>query len=270
MIPQSESESNSTRLVFKIDYDGSVFCGWQKQPGHSSVQSVLEEKLQILTRQSQVEITGCGRTDTGVHARRYFAHTDLDDLGLQSLKISSLNALLPPEIAVSHIWQDPLHRFHSRFDAHMRKYVYRIHRIKDPFARKYSFEYHHLLHEHLDHFEDFSQQLIKINDFGSFVKSNSGLENYNCTLYECRWQVADQDHFEFHIAANRFVRGMVRLIVGAFLQLAQGKTNPNELMEQILSSKQIKHSWSVPANGLTLEEVKYPDDIISRLVDLGI
>jgi tRNA pseudouridine38-40 synthase len=246
------------RLALQIQFDGTSYAGWQKQAQDVTVQQKLEEVFKYLCQQD-VLITGCGRTDSGVHARHFICHLDLAMDQVERINTETLNRLLPADISVDSIWITP-EEFHARFDAHHRKYIYRIAFYKNPFNRIDHFNFRTAENLDLIHQEELMSLLLALKDFKSFAKSNSGLEHFNCHLSECIWKKTDQG-IDLHIAANRFVRGMVRLVVGTFLNLAQDKISIAEIKEAIESGLPIPKAWSVPANGLTLEEVGYPEEI---------
>lgn len=256
------------RIVCVLNFDGTDFFGWQKQRNQISVQSVIEEKLSTLC-QCSVEITGCGRTDTGVHAKHYYMHFDIPESLVDNLKIHSLNGLLPTTIAVQNIFIAD-QNFHSRFDANYRKYIFRIHSVKNPFDRFFSFYYPQILKTDLSKIERYCELIFRTQSFQSFVKSESGLKSFECLIQESKFIKTDDHHFEYHIAANRFIRGMVRLIVGSLLNFANDKVSLDQIADDIIRQQQITKSWSVPAIGLTLEEVKYPEDKMALLTQLRI
>jgi len=246
------------RYVIELAYRGSAYCGWQIQPNDPSVQSMIEQKWSQLLK-FPVELTGCGRTDSGVHAAQYFAHVDLPKSMLEPVPLRSLNALLPPDIAIRNAWIAP-NDFHARFDAHYRKYIYRFHLHKDPFAPFNCAWFRHPSSISLDSMQSVCQVLLGTHDFRSFSKTGSQLESFVCTLYECSWVLNATGYYELHIAANRFVRGMVRLIVGMCINLAAGKISLEQIQDEFLAQKQIAKSYSVAAHGLTLESVQYPPE----------
>ncbi|MBK9270015.1 MAG: tRNA pseudouridine synthase A [Saprospiraceae bacterium] len=246
------------RLALQIQFDGTQYAGWQKQAQDLSVQQKLEEVFKYLC-QVDLPVTGCGRTDAGVHAKQFMCHLDLPGEQVERISTETLNRLLPGDISVDSMWITP-DAFNSRFDAHHRKYIYRISYIKNPFKRIDHFYYRAAENLDLIHQEELSDVLLQLKDFKSFAKSNSGLDHFICHLTECRWKKTEHG-IEFHIAANRFVRGMVRLVVGTFLNLAQEKISLSGIQEAIQSGLPIPKAWSVPACGLTLEEVTYPKEI---------
>lgn len=243
------------RFLIELSYDGTQYFGWQIQPDRITVQQVLQEKIFQLTGQ-EIEIVGCGRTDTGVHSSQYFAHFDSEESFMTQLSTYKLNAVLPKDISILDIIRVS-DEFHARFNAIHRKYIYRIHSYKDPFNNSYSFYYNSLSREDLQKLNEVAEIIKNTSSFESFVKSNSGLENFTCKITESQWISKKSNQYEYHIAANRFVRGMVRLCVGACLSYTTGKISLDEIQNSILNKIQIPKSWSVPAHGLTLTEIKY-------------
>ncbi|MBK8955947.1 MAG: tRNA pseudouridine(38-40) synthase TruA [Saprospiraceae bacterium] len=246
------------RLLLELSYCGTAYKGWQIQPGEITVQSALEEKLRVLTR-SEIEITGCGRTDTGVHASRYYAHFDLDSSSATVPELKSLNAMLPPDIAVHRLFKTS-ETFHSRFDACFRKYIYKIHLEKNPFAPFNSCWFRETQNFDLTSLNQAAGLLQGISDFRSFAKTGNQLDHYECTLFENKWFELSPGNFEYHIAANRFVRGMVRLIVGMCINFSLQKISKEQILQDLQAGRQIKKSYSVPATGLTLVDVRYPEE----------
>ena len=253
------------RIVLLLSYHGKKYHGWQIQPNAVSVQSTIEKTIHTLTRET-IEIIGCGRTDTGVHASQYFAHFDLNSK--EAIQSKSLNALLPSDIAIQKIYLDPLGEFHSRFDAIQRKYIYKLNTNKNPFCVDTSLYYSYNSALDLKKMNELSHFLLQNSSFQSFCKSDSGLLQFTCFLSECQWTQINEHEFEFHIAANRFLRGMVRLIVGACLNYSKDKFSLQQFQTAFLAGQSIPHAWSVPAHGLSLVRVIYPDNIMNRLVGI--
>ncbi len=245
------------RYFFQICYDGSPFSGWQKQNNAYTVQECIEEGLNKLLGQSK-DIIGCGRTDAGVHASVFFFHVDLIDKDYDELDIVyKLNKILPPEISV--IRMISVHNeAHARFDATSRAYCYRIHFRKNPFDRKYSFRYNQSVKPNFELMNSAAEQLLLYNSFFPFCKTQSDVLNYNCKITRSQWLKVNDYEFEFHIQANRFLRGMVRLIVGACLNVGIGKLTIQQLNSTLGLQERIPYPWSVPASGLTLVDIKYP------------
>ena len=235
-------------------YDGLSYAGWQKQPNVTGVQDIVEDRMSRIL-QAEIDIVGCGRTDAGVHALDYYAHTEVAE-NLDDAFLFRLNNFLPADIAVSRIW--PVHEeAHARFDAIERSYVYHIHYKKNPFREKYSFYFQRASEFNIKTLNEFSQKLTSYEDFRPFAKLHSDVHHHRCQLTRCEW-IATEMGLELHVTSDRFLRGMVRLIVGACLRYAEGKITMSDLESAMNSGKQINGSWSVPAHGLFLSKVKYP------------
>lgn len=247
------------RFFLKLSYDGTSFSGWQSQPNAVTVQGKIEESISILF-QKEIPIVGCGRTDAGVHAQNYIAHVDLSlSYSTDDLKYK-LNGLLGDYIVIDDIIEvSP--QAHARFDANYRKYDYFIHTKKHPFKRDHSFFVpllkqwdKSLLHE--------SGALIKeYSDFFTFCKSNSDVKTTKCEIYESSWEIdVENDVWKYTVAANRFLRGMVRLLVGMQLNVAAGKIDLKDVEHALQNTERLKRDWSVPAKGLFLNEIRYNDE----------
>lgn len=248
------------RIALRITFDGSEYKGWQVQPGQITVQNKIEEVLALLCGR-HIQVTGCGRTDSGVHARNFILHLDASEEHLDRIRAQKLNGLLPEDISVDGCWIVG-DEFHARFDCCRRKYIYRITTHKAPFRRQNHFLFHHATQLKMDYWDELCGHILSQTDFKSFSKSHSGLEHFICHIRECRWKIdPEAGVMEFHISANRFVRGMVRLMTGCFLNLGLGIHGIEEVRDAMASGRQPKKSWSVPAHGLTLEEVDYPAEI---------
>jgi len=242
------------RWRIHLSYLGTAYCGWQRQPNGSSVQQTLEEAFAMILRQP-VEITGCGRTDTGVHARFYVAHADVTDVHLNDKVVYQINAVLPHDIALLSITEtDPA--FHARFDAIERQYKYYIHFNKDPFRTTTSWYLHQ--HTPLDQHKMHASAalLMQYDQFNPFCKTGSDADHYRCALKESSWTF-HEDQAVYTIKANRFLRGMVRLIVGSCINVGLGKVTIDELKACLDNQSLLPHAWSVPAEGLFLEGVGY-------------
>ncbi len=247
------------RFFIELAYDGTNYHGWQVQPNAITVQEVLDKALATVLRQP-IETTGCGRTDTGVHAKEFFAHFDLEE-GEESMdhgpwaieKVKSLNAILPTGIAIKNI--TPVQpEAHARFDAVMRSYEYHIHFNKDPFKQNYSW----LIRDQpdLELMNKAARMIMEFTDFSCFSKSNTQVKTNNCKIYHAVWVKAD-DGIVFHISADRFLRNMVRAIVGTLLQVGRHEIEPWQVKLIIQSKNRSKAGTSVPACGLYLTEVKF-------------
>jgi tRNA pseudouridine38-40 synthase len=245
----------SQRFFITLSYLGSRYCGWQAQPNAPSVQATLEAALGTLLR-GHIGVTGCGRTDTGVHARYYTAHFDAEG-DLPPNFLIRLNGLLPQDIAVHTV--APVHAdAHARFDAFERSYEYHIALRKDPFAQETSWFYPHFSRLDLEKMRAFADLLPTFDRFFPFCKTHSGVDSYACTIKSARWEHRPEAHrLIFHITANRFLRGMVRLVVGAGISVGNGQLALGDVREALEEQKPLRKSWSVPPEGLFLTEVRY-------------
>jgi tRNA pseudouridine38-40 synthase len=244
------------RYFLTLAYLGTKYSGWQVQPNAPSVQATLEAALTTILQQ-KIEVTGCGRTDAGVHARYYVAHFDAkDDLSPQFL--NGLNSVLPADIA-AHDIRPVAPEAHARYDAFERSYEYHIAFRKDPFAKGLVCFFPQHKHLDLKKMQDVADLLLNYKSFFPFCKTDSGLENFDCELKKTFWEHRPQDfRLIFHITANRFLRGMVRLIVGACLNVGLGKIELEDVKSALDEQKPLKKSLSVPPQGLFLTDVKYP------------
>ncbi len=242
------------RYFIEISYLGTAYHGWQLQPNAITIQEKLEDALSKILKQD-VRIHGSSRTDTGVHARQQFAHFDIESLSIQKDHlIWKLNSLLPADISVNNIYkvsQD----CHSRFDAENRKYIYRIHLKKDPFVIENSLYFRNGLD--IEKLNNAALILFEYEDFQCFSKVKTEVNNFVCQISEAQWLLKGH-HLEFHIKANRFLRGMVRAIVGTLLDIGMNKMNLDDLRSVIQSKDRTKAGSAAKAVGLTLEEVNYP------------
>lgn len=240
------------RYVLKLAYDGTVYYGWQSQAVGNTVQQEIEQALEKITRQ-KLSVMGCGRTDTGVHAKMFFLHFDWDGAPDERF-LFRLNNALPRDISVSEIF--PVKdTFHARFSATYRKYEYWISRKPNPFLRQWSY----LRYEPFDMsaMEVGCEYLLTQKDFKSFSKSRTDVKTNLCDLMECRWE-EKEDLLIFHVKADRFLRNMVRAMVGTLLKMGTGDLDPEGLAAVMQSGNRSKAGKSVPARGLYLTEVGYP------------
>ena len=245
------------RYFLFISYDGTSYHGWQRQPNAVSVQEKLEDALKLIFGRD-VSATAAGRTDTGVHARRQCAHIDtLEELDTQWLRFK-LNCLLPPDVAVRAV-VPVCPDAHARFSAISRTYHYYLSLQKEPFTRPYTCR----LYQDLD-FELMNQGaalLLRTRDFGSFCKTGSDNKTNICHLTEARWTRMDNGTWRFRITADRFLRNMVRAVVGTLVSVGRHRLTLDGLEEVIRASDRRASGESMPACGLFLEEVVYPDSV---------
>ena len=245
------------RYFIELSYDGTPFVGWQRQSKGNSVQSCLEDALSILFRKP-LNTVGAGRTDAGVHAYQLFAHVDLDEQFDQDLTLR-LNKLLPKEIAVHNIFsvnQDA----HARYDAVSRSYRYQITKEKNPFLQKRSYQFAKQLD--LDLMNQAAKILISNKDFKCFSKSKTDVKTYICNIQHAYWQ-QNASELVFFIQANRFLRNMVRAIVGTLIEVGLGKISISDFEGILASRDRSQAGYSVPAHGLYLEKVSYPKHIFA-------
>ena len=243
------------RYFLELAYQGKAYHGWQRQPNAVSVQEVIENALFTLMQRS-VEILGAGRTDAGVHAKQLFAHFDsVKELGEDF--IFKLNSLLPQDIAISGLHK-VTPQAHARFDAVGRSYEYHVIQKKDPFA----FDAAHLVKRELDvdAMNKAAEILLEYRNFKCFSRSRTDVRTYNCKIEHAYWQ-RDDNRLIFHIKADRFLRNMVRAIVGTLLEVGLEKMKVEKLHEIIRSESRSEAGASVPAKGLYLTKVEYPNTI---------
>jgi len=244
------------RVFLDISYNGSTFHGWQLQPNAITIQETIEDALSKLLRE-KTRITGSGRTDTGVHAVQQVAHLDLsDETNLDDLH-HKLNVMIPRTISINAI-NKVLPRAHARFDAINRVYHYHINHRKDPFKDGLSWLCAYSLDESA--INKACQILLKTTDFESFSRVKTDVANFNCHLFEAKWQPCDNGYV-FRICSNRFLRGMVRAIVGTLMEVGKGKLSLDEFDLIIKSKNRQSAGMAAPSRGLFLQEVNYPEPI---------
>jgi len=245
------------RYFIELSYDGTRYHGWQTQPNAVAVQEVLDKALSTVLREP-IETVGCGRTDTGVHAKEFFAHFDCGSMvhGPSSMvnNVRGINSVLPNDIAIKNII--PVHPdAHARFDATLRSYQYHIHFNKDPFKNGYSW----LLRDEpdLELMNQAAKIMMEYTDFSCFSKSNTQVKTNNCKISRAEWVRVDAGII-FHISADRFLRNMVRAIVGTLIMVGKQEIAPEDVRDIIESKNRSNAGTSVPACGLYLTDVKYP------------
>lgn len=246
------------RYFIRLSFKGTAYHGWQIQPNAPTVQETLEGDLSLLLGE-EIKLTGCGRTDTGVHAREFYAHFDTAkvDLDSDSGFLYSLNGKLPPDIAVHEVL--PVrHGAHARFDAISRTYEYHIRRKKEVFDREYA---HYLFGEiDIEAMQAAAETLKDFRDFTSFSKVDTDVKTNDCTIHHAAWE-ASGDKLVFRISADRFLRNMVRAITGTLFEVGFHKISLEEFRKVIESRDRSNAGASVPARGLFLMQVQYPPEI---------
>jgi tRNA pseudouridine38-40 synthase len=266
------------RYFITLSYDGTRFHGWQVQPNGISVQGELQRALSLLLRQP-IAVTGAGRTDAGVHASMMVAHFDVSPLtptheekaiatrqpplNSQSSPVDcqqlvyKLNKLLPQDIAVQRV--EPVSdELHARFSALARTYYYYLHTVKSPFLRHYSCELHYPLDFAL--MNQAAALLMEYDDFGAFCKSHADVKTTLCHVTEARWVKLDEGQWRFEITANRFLRNMVRAVVGTLIEVGRGRLTLDDFRRVVEGKRRTEAGESMPAHALFLERIAYPSD----------
>jgi len=241
------------RYFIKLAYNGTHYHGWQSQPNAITVQESLEKALSLLFKTS-IQLVGAGRTDSGVHATEMFAHFDFPDLLDSDFWVPKLNSYLPKDIVIYNILSVEADA-HARFDATSRTYEYYINSFKDVFLNDQSWYHHHPLD--LEKMNEAAAYLLNYSDFECFSKTNTDVFTYNCKISEAFWQKKDNQLF-FTITADRFLRNMVRAIVGTLVNIGQGKMEVTQMKTIIESKNRSEAGFSAPAHGLYLTRIKYP------------
>lgn len=241
------------RYFISLAYDGSAYHGWQIQPNAASVQQEIETALSKLHGNQAIEVVGCGRTDAGVHAQQYFLHTDLPVLWDPQQLVFKLNRMTPPDIAFFQAWETPTD-LHARFDASQRTYRYFIHHHKDPFKNHTS--WYHQTSLDVVAMNEAAKHLLGLQDFGSFAKLHTDVKTNICEVHGAKWQVSENGLY-FEITANRFLRNMVRAIVGTLVEVGLGKLDPIDLVQIIKAKDRGAAAVSAPAHGLFLWKITY-------------
>lgn len=246
------------RYFIHLSYNGSNFCGWQIQPNELSVQESIEIALFHILKE-KIAITGCGRTDSGVHATNYYAHFDFNILSSKEIEklIFRLNRYLGFEINIINIFKvKPTS--HARFDAISRTYKYFVATQKQPFNNEFSYFFSRLLD--IDAMNLACQKLILYSDFTSFSKLHTQVNNNLCNILYANWEKQD-DMLVFTITANRFLRNMVRSIVGTLIEVGLGKISIDEFSKIIESKNRNNAGVSVAAKALFLFDIKYEKEL---------
>lgn len=244
------------RYFLELSYFGKQYHGWQTQPNAISVQETVEQALKTILRQP-IAIVGAGRTDAGVHASQIFAHFDIENPLNEEETIYKLNAFLPKDIVVEALFKVK-DDAHARFHATSRSYVYRLSTKKNPFNVNYAYCFKPDLN--VSEMNKAAELLLGTKDFECFSKSNTDVHTYNCTITEAKWVEVDNE-LHFKITADRFLRNMVRAIVGTLINVGIGKSSVSDVLTIIESKNRSEAGYSVPAHGLYLTQVTYPEDI---------
>lgn len=244
------------RYFIKLAYNGTRFHGWQSQPNAVTVQDEIEEKMSLIFR-SKIAIVGCGRTDAGVHAKEYFAHFDIETELPKNFQYR-VNSILSKDIVIIDIFEVPADK-HARFDAYHRSYEYHICFNKNPFELETVWQYPYrrdLIN--FDKLQTAASILMQFQDFNTFCKSNTDVKTTLCEMKRSEWVYdAKNERLVYHISANRFLRGMVRLIVGMCINVATGRVTEQQLRQALEHKIPLKLNHSAPAEGLFLTDIRY-------------
>ena len=250
------------RYFIKLAYNGTPYNGWQIQPNAPSVQETLNKAFSVILN-SEINLMGAGRTDTGVHAKEMYAHFDFDTILDTPNLIHKLNSFLPKDIVIYDIFQ-VADNAHTRFDATKRTYEYHINTFKDAFLQEQSWYFHQKLD--LDLMNQAAGLLLKYTDFQCFSKVNTDVNTFDCSIFEAYWTrdrteqrgtKQENDKLIFTISANRFLRNMVRSIVGTLINIGLHKITLTDFEKIIESKNRDKAGFSVPAHGLYLTKIEY-------------
>ena len=246
------------RYFIQLSYKGTNYCGWQIQPNGITIQEVITKALSTILNE-KIDLTGAGRTDTGVHALYYIAHFDSENtsLHIDNTLIYKLNSFLPKDISIQQIFSVKSDA-NARFDAISRTYLYYIHQQKDPFLEETSWYFPHKLN--IDLMNQASDILLLYTDFTSFSKLHTDVKTNNCKIFKSQWTI-DNYKLQFEIKADRFLRNMVRAVVGTLIDVGKEKITLDDFIEIIESKNRSNAGISVPAHGLFLASIEYPENI---------
>lgn len=247
------------RYFLALSYDGGAYNGWQRQKSGLGVQQIVEESLAKLLKKEHIITVAAGRTDAGVHARRQFVHFDVETDLPQSFAFK-LNCILPHDIGLSAVYECGAPPINARFDARSREYHYHIRRKKSPFAYGRSLPIFYALN--FDLMQEAAAVLLNYNDFASFAKEIPSNSHTLCNIYIAEW-LKGEDEFIFRVKANRFLRGMVRALVGALLEVGKEKITISNLCKIIEAKDRTKAPPNVGPYGLFLHDVVYPEGALS-------
>jgi tRNA pseudouridine38-40 synthase len=241
------------RYFIEVAYKGTNYAGFQVQQNANTIQAEVEKALAIYYRKT-IELTGSSRTDAGVHAKQNYFHFDAELELIADKVLYHLNAILPKDIVVKNILPQQ-EDAHCRFDAISRSYIYSIYSNKNPFINETAFYYPYSLNQQLLH--QAAALLMEYNNFESFSKKNTQVNNFICSLSKSEWHFTN-DLITYKVTGNRFLRGMVRGLVGTMLHVGKGKYTIAQFKEIIESQSALRTDFSTPAHGLILEAVKFP------------
>lgn len=246
------------RYFAELAYKGTQYAGWQNQPNAITIQQVIEDALTTILR-TNIVVTGCGRTDAGVHASQYFLHFDFDGQFPKEL-VKRINKFLPKDIVFRRIFP-VADTAHARFDARLRSYVYYLDLEPSPFTTETAWHYYNARQLDIDTMNEVAKLLLRYKDFTTFCKTRSDAKTMICEVSRAEWLFDEsRRRLTFHISANRFLRGMVRLIVGACVYAGEGRMTVASIEKALNEQTALEKSYSVPAHGLYLCEVRYGEE----------
>jgi tRNA pseudouridine38-40 synthase len=242
------------RFKIELSYNGKPFFGWQKQPNQISIQEEIESAFSKLNRNIPIDVVGCGRTDTGVHANQYFLHVDLEDSFRKDELLFKLNRILPSSISIHQIDEVDA-TFHARFDAKARTYRYFLHQQKDPFQVEFSLYFPTKLN--FEAMNEAAELLLGRKDFTSLSKLHTDVKTNFCNVSHARWVQTSEYQAYFEITADRFLRNMVRATVGTLLEIGIGKLAPEEMNKILALKNRQAAKMSAPGHALFLWNIAY-------------
>lgn len=246
------------RYFIYLSYDGTAYHGWQVQPNAISVQQRLNECLAKLLRGKNSDVTGAGRTDAGVHAHMMVAHFDVDELVDGKWLADKLNRILPQDIAVSKVVR-VRDEAHARFDAKARTYHYWIYTQKNPFQRQYATRITFPLN--FERMNEAARYLLQVEDFTSFSKLHTDTKTNICHVMKAEWIEMENDVWQFEITADRFLRNMVRAVVGTLIEVGRGRLSIDDFKSVVAKKNRCAAGDSMPGNALSLVDIRYEPDI---------
>lgn len=244
------------RYFMELAYNGSKYNGYQIQPKDPSIQEAIQKALSMILR-TETPIVGCGRTDTGVHALQYYAHFDTQEAIPENL-MHALNAVLGGDIVIYRIFEVD-ERAHARFDANARSYIYYISTKRNPFRQETAYFCPFLKEVDPEKMQAAAKLLKEFDEFETFCKANTDAKTRKCALTSSYWDFeAGHNLWTYHVTADRFLRGMIRLIVGMCLNVGRGQLSLEEVRQALEQQKRLNRPWSVPPQGLYLTDIRYP------------
>lgn len=252
------------KYFMRLGYDGTNYSGWQRQPNAITVQQVIEEKLSILQNE-KTTILGCGRTDAGVHATEFFAQFETKYPVDEATILFKVNNMLPKDIVIEKLFEVP-DKLHARYSATSRSYIYTLTRNKTLLDRNYVYHYYNYNKLDAEAMNKAAAIVAQNSEFDPFCKTGTDVKTKTCIISESRLEIDhEQGRIEYYVSANRFLRGMVRLLTGMILNVGRGSVQLEEVQEVFKDQSRLKFDWSVPACGLRLSKVIYPADLLDPM-----